>query len=387
MNDKSIIDFGYKPNNAKAVCLKTNSETRLGDVEYKIIADPYEREFVELVPVPLSIFGEKKKVLYKAMAVNVLDSVTGLTYAVEYAPANLIRPPKEYKWGDIEILVGGRRLPVIPIERATENKGRFGKSMQAMIEDDLARMCSASWMVLPKKPSKLIGSNYNPEGLKVIDLETRTAENLGSRKYRVISEPYTKKYGTPKNMVFDLLPVFWNIEQVWIDVVDPMTGRKYAVEFVPARVRENKETAAPFGCPRQAERRDPSFEEFWSMFFKKPTSAATKEGDRTDSKPGKSTEQRPAVMDSDAFFRRMKEIAQEIDDIMDANPDLHADCSVAFFAANKTNAGLATNGVSRVCGKPEILIDSISIPAKRSKAIAEVIGKTATNLFAWQLKN
>lgn len=46
MNDKSIIGFGYTPNNAKAVCLKTNSTTRLGDVEYKIIADPYEREFV-----------------------------------------------------------------------------------------------------------------------------------------------------------------------------------------------------------------------------------------------------------------------------------------------------------------------------------------------------
>lgn len=61
MNDKSIIGFGYKPNNVKAVCLKTNSTTRLGDVEYKIIADPYEREFVELEPVPLSLFGEKKE--------------------------------------------------------------------------------------------------------------------------------------------------------------------------------------------------------------------------------------------------------------------------------------------------------------------------------------
>ena len=93
MNDKSIIGFGYKPNFAKAVCLKTNSTTRLGDVEYKIIADPYEREFVELEPVPLSLFGEKKKVLHTEMAVNVLDSVTGLTYAVEYAPANIsVRP-------------------------------------------------------------------------------------------------------------------------------------------------------------------------------------------------------------------------------------------------------------------------------------------------------
>ena len=214
MNDKSIIGFGYKPNYAKAVCLKTNSTTRLGDVEYKIIADPYEREFVELEPVPLSLFGEKKKVLQNAMAVNVLDSVTGLTYAVEYAPANLIRPPKEYKWGDIEILVGGRRLPVKTIIRECERK-------------------------------------------------------------------------------------------------------------------------------------------------------------------------RPAVMDSDAFLRRMKEIAQEIDDITDANPDLLGGCSVAFFAANKTNAGLTTNGVSRVCGNPENLVDSISIPAKKNKNIAEVIGKAANKLVAW----
>ena len=214
MNDKSIIGFGYKPNYAKAVCLKTNSTTRLGDVEYKIIADPYEREFVELEPVPLSLFGEKKKVLHTAMAVNVLDSVTGLTYAVEYAPANLIRPPKEYKWGDIEILVGGRRLPVKTITRERERK-------------------------------------------------------------------------------------------------------------------------------------------------------------------------RPAVMDSDAFLRRMKEIAQEIDDITDANPDLLGGCSVAFFAANKTNAGLTTNGVSGVCGNPENLVDSISIPAKKNKNIAEVIGKAANKLVAW----
>ena len=214
MNDKSIIGFGYKPNYAKTVCLKTNSTTRLGDVEYKIIADPYEREFVELEPVPLSLFGEKKKVLQNAMAVNVLDSVTGLTYAVEYAPANLIRPPKEYKWGDIEILVGGRRLPVKTITRECERK-------------------------------------------------------------------------------------------------------------------------------------------------------------------------RPAVMDSDAFLRRMKEIAQEIDDITDANPDLLGGCSVAIFAANKTNAGLTTNGVSRVCGNPENLVDSISIPAKKNKNIAEVIGKAANKLVAW----
>ncbi|WP_417000343.1 hypothetical protein [Alistipes putredinis] len=243
MNDKSIIGFGYKPNFAKAVCLKTNSTTRLGDVEYKIIADPYEREFVELEPVPLSLFGEKKKVLHTAMAVNVLDSVTGLTYAVEYVPANLVRKPKKPQWSDVEITVGGRRLPVALIDWGIESGNRTTRKecpQAAMVEDT----------VFPKKP-------------------------------------------------------------------------------------------------------------------------------------GKSTEQRPAVMDSDAFLRRMKEIAQEIDDITDANPDLLGGCSVAFFAANKTNAGLSTNGVSRVCGNPENLVDSISIPAKKNKDIAEVIGKAANKLVAW----
>ena len=356
MENKSIIGFGYTPNNAKAVCLKTNSETRLGGVEYKIIADPYEREFVRVVPQPLSLFGEEKKVSYKAMAVNVLDSVTGLTYAVEYEPANLVRPPKEYKWGDVEITVGGRRLPVKTITRECE-----------------------------RKPSKLIGSNYNPEGLKVIDLETLTAENLGSRKYRIISAPYAKKFGTPKNMVFDLLPAFWNIEKVWIDVMDPVTERTYAVEFVPARVHENKETAAPFGSARQAERRDPSFEEFWSLFFKKPTSAATKEGDRTDSKPGKSTEQCPAVMDSDAFLRLMKERIQEIEAITDENPDLLDSCSVAFFAAKRNGSDETADGVSLVCGQPKTLTDSIVIPAKKSNSIMDMIVNAGVSLSTWRL--
>lgn len=242
MNDKSIIGFGYKPNNVKAVCLKTNNTTRLDGAEYKIIADPYEREFVELEPVPLSLFGEKKKVLHNAMAVNVLDSVTGLTYAVEYVPANLVRKPKKPEWSDIEIEVGGRRLPVVLID--------WG-------------IACGSW---------------------------------------------TRKE-----------------------------------------------------CPKTAMAED--------IVFPK--------------KPGKSTEQRPAVMDSDAFLRRMKEIAQEIDDITDANPDLLDGCSVAFFAANQTNTGLMTNGVCRVCGSQEALVDCISIPAKKNEDIAEVIGKTANKLVAW----
>lgn len=44
-NQKSIIGCGYIPRKAQAVCLKTNAITRLGEVEYKIIKDPYERTF------------------------------------------------------------------------------------------------------------------------------------------------------------------------------------------------------------------------------------------------------------------------------------------------------------------------------------------------------
>lgn len=243
MSNKSIIGFGYTPNNAKAVCLKTNSETRLGGAEYKIIADPYEREFVELEPVPLSLFGEKKKVQHNAMAVNVLDTVTGLTYAVEYEPANLVRKPKQPAWSDVEIMVGGRRLPVVSIDWGLESGGRTKKECPraAMVEDD----------IFPKKPCK-------------------------------------------------------------------------------------------------------------------------------------STEQRPAAMDSDAFLRRMKEIAQEIDEITDANPDLLDCCSVAFFAA-KRNKDETANGVSRAYGKREHIIDCIFIPANKCKEIANAIEKAAFRLSIWRL--
>lgn len=237
MNDKSIIGFGYTPNNAKAVCLKTNHETRLGGAEYKIIADPYERAFIKTVHNQGGT-----RVRYDAMAVNILDPLTGLTYAVEYEPANLVRPPKEYKWSDVEILVGGRRLPVVLIDWGLESGGR------------------------------------------------------------------TKKE-----------------------------------------------------CPR----------------------AAMVEDDIFSKKPCKSTEQRPAAMDSDAFLRRMKEIAQEIDEITDANPDLLNSCSVAFFATNKTNAGRTTNGVSRVCGQPKTIIDSIVIPAKKSNSIVDIIVNAGISLSTW----
>lgn len=85
MEQKSIIGCGYVPRDAKAVCLKTDCETFLGGVEYKIIAAPYERSFIKLH----NPGGTRLR--YDAMAVNILDPLTGLTYAVEYHPANLVR--------------------------------------------------------------------------------------------------------------------------------------------------------------------------------------------------------------------------------------------------------------------------------------------------------
>lgn len=85
MGMKTIIGCGYVPRDAKAVCLKTDHETLLDGVEYKIIAAPYERSFIKLH----NPGGTRLR--YDAMAVNILDPLTGLTYAVEYHPANLVR--------------------------------------------------------------------------------------------------------------------------------------------------------------------------------------------------------------------------------------------------------------------------------------------------------
>lgn len=86
MNDqKSIIGCGYIPRKALAVCLKTDANTQLGEVMYKIIKDPYERVFEHREYFAMMPIRQKR------MAVNVLDANTGLTYAVEYEPANLVR--------------------------------------------------------------------------------------------------------------------------------------------------------------------------------------------------------------------------------------------------------------------------------------------------------
>lgn len=83
-NQKSIIGCGYIPHNAQAICLKTYTDAKLGEGVYKIIKDPYEL-----------VLGGMRLRPRKYMAVNVLDAFTGLTYAVKYEPANLVRPTSE----------------------------------------------------------------------------------------------------------------------------------------------------------------------------------------------------------------------------------------------------------------------------------------------------
>lgn len=78
---KSIVGYGYISHNARAMCLKTHTYTKLGEGVYKIIKDPYE----------LVLCGIRLRPR-KYMVVNVLDARTGLTYAVKYEPANLVRP-------------------------------------------------------------------------------------------------------------------------------------------------------------------------------------------------------------------------------------------------------------------------------------------------------
>lgn len=90
----SVIGCGYIPRDVEAICLKTNREAELGEVEYKIIAEPYEREWIIETFFPVSIGVSKTE---KRMTVNVLDANTGFTYAVEYEPANLVRIASEPK--------------------------------------------------------------------------------------------------------------------------------------------------------------------------------------------------------------------------------------------------------------------------------------------------
>lgn len=89
MTTKSIIGRKYVANGTKAIDLNLKQELALGDYKYTIIADPYVCEYTRPnYPVVSILEGFQREV--KMMAVNVLDDRTGLTYAVEYHPANLV---------------------------------------------------------------------------------------------------------------------------------------------------------------------------------------------------------------------------------------------------------------------------------------------------------
>lgn len=86
-NKKSIIGHKYVANKMEAIDLNLRREVVLGmNHEYTIIADPYVCEYYRPSLAPLDFSPSKVKMT----AVNVLDDRTGLTYAVEYHPANLV---------------------------------------------------------------------------------------------------------------------------------------------------------------------------------------------------------------------------------------------------------------------------------------------------------
>lgn len=90
MTTKSIIGRKYVADGTKAIDLNLRQEVELGTThKYTIIADPYVCEYYRS---PFSESGSLQMPPRKVQmtAVNVLDNRTGLTYAVEYNPANLI---------------------------------------------------------------------------------------------------------------------------------------------------------------------------------------------------------------------------------------------------------------------------------------------------------
>lgn len=111
-NQKSIIGCGYIPRNAQAICLKTHTDAKLGEGVYKIIKDPYEL-----------VLGGMRLRPRRYMAVNVLDALTGLTYAVKYEPANLVRSTLESKTVQ----------PGEPVDFATRS-GQIAEELKAMFD-------------------------------------------------------------------------------------------------------------------------------------------------------------------------------------------------------------------------------------------------------------
>lgn len=160
--------------------------------------------------------------------------------------------------------------------------------------------------------SKIIGATYDATELRAIDLEAKTAADLGSRKYVVISAPYTKAFEKPRNEFFCMLPLMWTAEQVWINVLDPVTDRTYAVLFIPERVKES-----------------PSVQD-----APKPTKPAD-------------------------FIQRAREIAEELNAMAKADPNFGKKCGVAFFTMQKKADGKSFSGVAFVGGSKKNIIDGM----------------------------
>lgn len=160
--------------------------------------------------------------------------------------------------------------------------------------------------------SKIIGTTYNATNLRAIDLETGTSANLGSRKYIVISAPYKKAFGKPRNEFLCMFPNMWTVEQVWINVLDTATQRTYAVLFIPARVKENSSKQDAFS----------------------PTGSVD-------------------------FIQRAREIAEELEALADADPNFDETCAVAFFAMKKNPDGRTFAGTSFTGGKKQNIVSGI----------------------------
>lgn len=183
-NQKSIIGCGYIPRNVQAVCLKSKQETKLGDVEYKIIADPYERTFEDRRGDIMRVYPLSPKMI-KRLAVNLLDANTGLTYAVEYEPANLVRTASEPQGGKQENTPFVERVRELAKEllgyvkegnNYTKNRG----IVFFAIEDDAEKETSSGVAFVCGGGKKIIQSitascSENPQVLEILKAATTRA--------------------------------------------------------------------------------------------------------------------------------------------------------------------------------------------------------------------
>lgn len=178
--------------------------------------------------------------------------------------------------------------------------------------------------------SKIIGTTYNATNLRALDLETQTSVNLGSRKYVVISEPYKKAFQKPRNEFLCMFPLMWTAEQVWINVLDPVTDRTYAVLFIPARVK---------GTP----------------------------GVQDAPKPKKPAD----------FIQRAREIADELNAMAKADPDFGKKCGVAFFAMQRKADDKGFFGAAFVGGGKKNIIDGMVAATDdvKNTDVADVLSK------------